>query len=475
MNESRTRGEDCESPSSPLRYSQDGTPGGKEDEEAPLPGFESIPEAVKRQAEESAEEETQSKRSRRMDGSDYGQLGVYVEQDAVRRLGSESEIVGHSALQHGHSMLQEKLSASPMKLYYEESSTDGRSRRAREDDDEQELLNEPKHEAQQEEQGMEDNDEAAEDDEGHGDIEEVVKNDSPSRVDFRDEDTDHANDELGEHKPGDDKEECAEPPRDEEVREGGKEELREEMRDEAAEASAVAVTDIDRITGVGMPEEKLGYKEVSSHVVPALVHVQAVVAPSFEHKLEEKKENGSVEQKLVDLPNGLPKLDEIHAAAPKHLHMHQHQQRLPLHQPATPPAAPKPAAPAWGTTQVLPGAVSAWGNAQSSAAPAWGTTQALPGGGPSFASMLASTNTFAAMLQTGLSPLANQQPISIKLAGTNAFSAVLASGTFSAVLAQGQDGKEKGRGCTGSEKEDDSHDKGAARGIFVYPFLSSDF
>ena len=71
--------------------------------------------------------------------------------------------------------------------------------------------------------------------------------------------------------------------------------------------------------------------------------------------------------------------------------------------------------------------------------------------------MLASTNTFAAMLQTGLSPPANQQPISIKLAGSNAFSAVLAAGTFSALLAQGQDVKDKGRAA--GDKEDGSHDK----------------
>lgn len=63
------------------------------------------------------------------------------------------------------------------------------------------------------------------------------------------------------------------------------------------------------------------------------------------------------------------------------------------------------------------------------------------------------------MLQTGLSPLANQQPISIKLAGTNAFSAVLAAGTFSAVLAQGQDGKDKGRCSTVGDKDDGFHDK----------------
>ena len=47
------------------------------------------------------------------------------------------------------------------------------------------------------------------------------------------------------------------------------------------------------------------------------------------------------------------------------------------------------------------------------------------------------------MLQTGLAPPANQQPISVKLASTNAFSAVLAAGSFSAVLALGQDVKDK--------------------------------
>ena len=127
--------------------------------------------------------------------------------------------------------------------------------------------------------------------------------------------------------------------------------------------------------------------------------------------LEEKKENGLVEHKLVEPPRGLPKLDEIHAAErPKQLHVFlmQHSQAHQL---------PKPPASAWG---------------------------AAVGGGPrSFASMLASSNTFASMLQTGLAPPANQQPFTIKLSGTNAFSAVLAAGTFSAVLAHGQDVKDK--------------------------------
>ena len=132
--------------------------------------------------------------------------------------------------------------------------------------------------------------------------------------------------------------------------------------------------------------------------------------------LEEKKENGLVEHKLMDLPHGLPKLDEIHAAErPKQLHVFlmQHPQ---AHQPPSQQAAPKPTASVWGTPV---------------------------GSGPSFASMLASSNTFASMLQTGLAPPANQQPFTIKLAGTNAFSAVLAAGSFSAVLAHGQDFKDK--------------------------------
>jgi hypothetical protein len=132
--------------------------------------------------------------------------------------------------------------------------------------------------------------------------------------------------------------------------------------------------------------------------------------------LEEKKENGLVEHKLVELPHGLPKLDEIHAAErPKQLHVFlmQHPQ---AHQPPSQQAAPKPTASVWGTPV---------------------------GSGPSFASMLASSNTFASMLQTGLALPANHQPFSIKLAGTNAFSAVLAAGSFSAVLAHGQDFKDK--------------------------------
>ena len=55
--------------------------------------------------------------------------------------------------------------------------------------------------------------------------------------------------------------------------------------------------------------------------------------------------------------------------------------------------------------------------AKDSPASAW-----TGSGGPSFASMLASTNTFAAMLRTGLAPQANQRPISIEPAGSSTFS-----------------------------------------------------
>ena len=171
------------------------------------------------------------------------------------------------------------------------------------------------------------------------------------------------------------------------------------------------------------------------HVHAALSAHQAVYILA-EHRPEEKKENGSVEQKLAELPNGLPKLEEIHVAPTKQLHMHHLQQQQPPHPHHIPPQH---------MATKLQGSV-------------WGAPQSLPGGQPSFATMLASTNTFAAMLQTGLSPPANQQPISVKLAGSNAFSAVLAAGTFSAVLAHGQDGKDKGRSSI-CDKEDGSLDK----------------
>jgi hypothetical protein len=168
------------------------------------------------------------------------------------------------------------------------------------------------------------------------------------------------------------------------------------------------------------------------------VQLEAMLPPLhqryLEHKVNEKKENGAVEQKLMELPHGLPKLDEIlEADRPKHAQTHEAHQALTLQYMQ---GAPKPPP------------ASAWG--------------APVGGGPSFASMLASTNTFAAMLQTGLAPPANQQPISVKLAGTNAFSAVLAAGTFSAVLAQGQDSKDKLRAA--GDKEDGLPDK---KGIFI--------
>ena len=247
--------------------------------------------------------------------------------------------------------------------------------------------------------------------------------------------------------------ECSGPPREGGTRgdlnEDGKDEMmRRELRGEAAVAIvglAAIVAEQDKAPGAGLPEERLMDKDMSVHEVmergldaQVPVQLEAMLPPLhqryLEHKVNEKKENGAVEQKLMELPHGLPKLDEIlEADRPKHAQTHEAHQALTLQYMQ---GAPKPPP------------ASAWG--------------APVGGGPSFASMLASTNTFAAMLQTGLAPPANQQPISVKLAGTNAFSAVLAAGTFSAVLAQGQDSKDKLRAA--GDKEDGLPDK---KGIFI--------
>ncbi len=242
--------------------------------------------------------------------------------------------------------------------------------------------------------------------------------------------------------------ECSGPPREGEpqgdLNEDVKDEMmRPELRGEGpamAIGLAAVVAEQDRTPGAGLPEEQLMDKDMSVHEVmqkglDAQVPVQLQAMPS--PLLNEKKENGSVEQKLqklMELPHGLPKLDEIHEAdRPRHAQTHEAHQALTLQYMQ---GAPKPPP------------ASAWG--------------APVGGGPSFASMLASTNTFAAMLQTGLAPPANQQPISVKLAGSNAFSAVLAAGTFSSVLAQGQDGKDKLRAA--GDKEDGLPDK---KGNFI--------
>jgi len=200
-------------------------------------------------------------------------------------------------------------------------------------------------------------------------------------------------------------------------------------------------SDEARKNGKQVAVQRMGMDKGEAEAPQALmpIHVHAALSAHqamyilAEHRPEEKKENGSVEQKLAELPNGLPKLEEIHVAPTKQLHMHHLQQQQPPHPHHIPPQH---------MPTKLQGSV-------------WGAPQSLPGGQPSFATMLASTNTFAAMLQTGLSPPANQQPISVKLAGSNAFSAVLAAGTFSAVLAHGQD---RGRSSI-CEKEDGSLDK----------------
>lgn len=388
----------------------------------------------KRMADALLDEESASfcKRSRSLpEELEDGQLAG----DALKRLGSESGSVGENMSHHDHG----------------EGSADGRSRRAG-DDDEDAQEHEEKQEA--EEDDMEEDEEEAEDDEGEADIEEVVKDDAVGR---EDEGFENQKEEVGEHKmDGDRGEECPEPPKDDEPKEEGKEETREEVRDDVVAVAIGVAAEAEKVAALGMSEEKLVEKELSvqdlidkkdeldAHSqVAAPIQLQVTLSAqqslslSLEHKPEEKKENGSVEQKLAELPNGLQKLDEIHAVAPKQVHIHhmQHHQAPHPHQAPPQQLAPKP-----------PPSV-------------WGAHMGGSGGGPSFATMLASTNTFAAMLQTGLSPPANQQPISIKLAGTNAFSAVLAAGTFSSVLAQGQDGKDKGRCSTGGDKDDGSPDK----------------
>jgi len=404
--------------------------GGSEEEDGLISGAALLRDGGKRHAEESlGHDAAQSKRSRRLPDAGDGQPGG---QHAPRKPELDCEGAMRSSMHPDFGIAHDKLS-SPQLGVDGECEAEDRLRRgysAAEDCEKEEA----------EEEDMEDDEQ--DDDGGIGDIEEVVTGD--------DDDGDGAGvltpggeateDDAADVKLAAEKEMGCIGHRDHE----GKE-VRDDERDEpAAVASAGAEGEEVNKVGVGM-EDRLTEKELhqdaidkkydmeATSTMPTLT-VQAMPVGSHMHlpsghRAHEKKDIGFVEHKMVELQNGFPKLDEIHAPTSKHFHIHHLQQH---HHPSPQMHVAK------GPT----------------ATTLWGAPVAAPGAGPSFASMLASTNTFAAMLQTGLSPPANQQPISIKLAGTNAFSAVLAAGTFSAVLAQGQDSKDKGRLAACGEKED---------------------
>ena len=372
----------------------------------------------KRQAEDVCEDESQLKRSRRLpEVSDEVHPDAHVGhwQDLARKSGFESE-----GTSHGRGTLHESPLKGGQSDGEEGVSTDGRSRRERCEEDSELVQDHDKEEAGVEDMGDGEEQNNHEDPE----IEEVDREDADREVVREDEEEQENMAEA--------KEESLEPPREEE--DVGSED-REEVDPADVPAVSVAVSVIQ--------SQRPGVVEAQMHV-PSAAQLQASQAVAHQSlvldpQCEEKKENFPVEQKLVDLSNGIPKLDIDAASKQLHIHHLHHQ------------GAPKPPPLAWGA----PG-----GSGHST---------------PSFASMLASTNTFAAMLQTGLAPPANQQPISIKLAGTNAFSAVLAAGTFSAVLAQGQDGKEKCRLIAGGDREEASLDKnGVDKGkCRVYHAVSS--
>ena len=375
----------------------------------------------KRQADQSlALHEAQLKRCRRSAEED-GHAGG---QGALRRLELDCEGAVRNSSHHDVTIPHDKLSSLPGVAGDGESEDRlGRER------DEYAVVDEGGREEVEEEE-MEDDE--PDDNEDIGDIEEVDCGDdegnAAEQVMSSDKD-DAAQDKIAN---------CSGAGRDAEDK---------EVRDEERGGSVGTVT----MPGAGLEADKIGMEErlpekelnAERYEVEASPSVTTLLSQSaplnsraslmLGHRGEDKKDNSFLEHKMMELQNGPPRLDEIHAHASKQMHNH-HMQHHP-HQIQQIHAALKPSVSVWGAPQA----------AQSA--------------GPSFASMLASTNTFAAMLQTGLSPPANQQPISIKLAGTNAFSAVLAAGTFSAVLAQGQDAKDNGRlmGC--GEREDGLCDK----------------